>query len=225
VQDTWRATPDLTLNVGLRYEHNPFFNGINGQTSAFDSSNGKIIVPMHNGQLLDPNAQPEIPLLLPLFSDRIEGTDSLGLPQSIRKTGPGQFAPRFGLAYNIGGSNKFVARAAYGLFPIYLDTNLALQWVKVPPFEITQTINNATGTPSFNWANPFNGQSLLKCRETSPWISRTSATGPSTGSSSLSRITFPFPQRAPFRLAAPFRSGDSFHSASPTARPTTTRCR
>jgi outer membrane receptor protein involved in Fe transport len=53
VQDTWRATPDLTLNVGLRYEHNPFFNGINGQTSAFDSSNGKIIVPMHNGQLLD----------------------------------------------------------------------------------------------------------------------------------------------------------------------------
>jgi len=161
VQDTWRVSPKLTLNVGLRYEHNPFFNGINGQTSAFDYSNGKIVVPMNNGQLLDPNAQPEIPLLLPLFSDRIEGTDSLGLPQSIRKTGPGQFAPRFGLAYNIGGSNRFVARAAYGLFPIYLDSNLALQWVKVPPFEITQTINNATGKPSFNWANPFNGQSLL----------------------------------------------------------------
>jgi Carboxypeptidase regulatory-like domain/TonB dependent receptor len=161
VQDTWRASDRLTLNIGLRYEHNPFFNGINGQTSAFDYSNGKIVVPMNGGKLLDPNAQPEIPLLLPLFSDRIEGTDSLGLPQSIRKTGLGQLAPRFGLAYKVGGSDKYVVRAAYGLFPVYFDTNLALQWVKVPPFEITQTINNSTGTPGFTFANPFNGQSLL----------------------------------------------------------------
>jgi Carboxypeptidase regulatory-like domain len=165
-QDTWHASERLTLNIGLRYEHNPFFNGINGQTSGFDYSNGKIIVPMSNGKLLNPNAQPEIPLLLPLFSDRIEGTDSLGLPQSIRKTGPGQLAPRFGLAYKVGGSDRMVVRAAYGLFPIYLDSNLSLQWVKVPPFEITQTVNNATGKPSFNWANPFNGQSLLAANTT-----------------------------------------------------------
>lgn len=121
---------------------------------------------MSNGKLLNPNAQPEIPLPLPLFSDRIEGTDSLGLPQSIRKTGPGQFAPRFGLAYKVGGSDRMVVRAAYGLFPIYLDSNLSLQWVKVPPFEIAQTVNNATGKPSFNWANPFNGQSLLAANTT-----------------------------------------------------------
>lgn len=165
VQDNWRPRPDLTLNVGLRYEYNPFFNGLNGQTTGFDYGNGKIIVPESNHQLLDLIAQPEIPLLLPLFSDRIEGTDSLGLPQSIRKTGPGQFAPRFGLAYKIAGSDKAVLRAAYGLFPIYFDTNLSLQWVKAPPFEITQTVNNSTLTkpsaPSFNWANPFNGQALV----------------------------------------------------------------
>lgn len=165
VQDNWRPRPDLTLNVGFRYEYNPFFNGLNGQTTGFDYGNGKIIVPMENHRLLDPLAQPEVPLLLPLFSDRIEGTDSLGLPQSIRQTGPGQFAPRFGLAYKIGGSEKAVVRAAYGLFPIYFDSNLSLQWVKAPPFEITQTVNNNTlaapGTPNFNWANAFNGQALV----------------------------------------------------------------
>lgn len=161
IQDTWRATPSLTFNYGLRYERNPFFNGINGQTSGFDYGNGKVIVPTSAGQLLDPLAQPEIALLQPLFSDRIEGTEALHLPQSIRKTGPGQFAPRFGFAYTVGSSGRIVVRGAYGLFPIYLDTNLTLQWIKVPPFEITQTVNNATGKPSFNWANPFNGQALI----------------------------------------------------------------
>jgi hypothetical protein len=57
-----------------------------------------------------------------------------------------------------------VVRGAYGIFDVYLDTNLALQWAKVPPFEITQTVNNSlnstTHTMGFNWANPFLGQPL-----------------------------------------------------------------
>ena len=160
VQDNWRIRPDLTLNAGLRYEHNPFYDGLNGQTTGIDYSNGKIIIPERNGQPLVPNAQPEESLLLPLFRDRIEGTDALGLPQSIRRTGPGVFAPRLGLAYRINGSEKTVVRAAYGLFPIYFDSNLSLQWVKAVPFEVTQTINN-TAKPSFNFQNPFNGQALV----------------------------------------------------------------
>jgi hypothetical protein len=54
-----------------------------------------------------------------------------------------------------------VVRGAYGWFDEYLDTNLTLQWAKVPPFEITQTINNTTPAPTFNWANPFQGQPLV----------------------------------------------------------------
>ena len=48
-----------------------------------------------------------------------------------------------------------VVRAAYGLFPIFLDTNMTLQWAHVPPFLIQQTIINPTGTPQFQL-----GQSL-----------------------------------------------------------------
>jgi hypothetical protein len=161
-QDNYHATPNLTFNVGLRWEYNPFFDGIDGQTSAFDFSNGKVIVPMRNGQILDTSAQPETPQLIPLFSDRTIGTDSLGLPTSVRKAGAvGQFIPRVGFAWRPNGSDRVVVRAAYGLFPIFLDTNMTLQWAHVPPFLIQQTIINPTGTPQFTWANPFQGQALV----------------------------------------------------------------
>jgi hypothetical protein len=158
-QDTYHVARNLSLNLGLRWARNPFFNGTQGQTSAFDYATGKIIVPMVNGKLIDPVVQPEVPLLLPLFSDRLIGTDQLGLPQSIRKTGSGQWLPRVGLAWQP--NHRMVVRAAYGIFDVYLDTNITLQWAKVPPFETTQTINNATPAPAFNWADPFQGQPLV----------------------------------------------------------------
>ncbi len=161
-QDDYRVTHDFTLNLGLRWAYNPFFDGINGQTSAFDYASGKVVIPTNsNGTLLDPIPQPETPLLLPLFSDRLLGTSQLGLPQSIRRTGPGQFLPRFGFAWRPGGHDKFVIRGAYGIFDEFLDTNLTLQWAKVPPFEITQTVNNTVPKPAFTWANPFLGQPLV----------------------------------------------------------------
>ncbi|MDQ2950138.1 MAG: TonB-dependent receptor [Acidobacteriota bacterium] len=158
-QDTYRVSRNFTLNLGVRWARNPFFNGTQGQTSAFDYATGKVIVPMVNGKLIDPVVQPEVPLLLPLFSDRLIGTDQLGLPQSIRKTGPGQWLPRVGLAWRP--NDRMVIRSAYGIFDVYLDTNITLQWAKVPPFETTQTINNTTPAPTFNWADPFQGQPLV----------------------------------------------------------------
>jgi len=160
-QDTFRAKSNLTFNLGIRWEYNPFFDGIGGQTSAIDYSTGKIIVPMHNGKLINPAAQPEIPLLQPLFADRNIGTDTLGLPDSIRRTGPGQWVPRFGFAWRPKRSDRFVVRGAYGVFTVFFDTNLSLQWAKSPPFEITQTVNNTVPKPSFDWASPFNGQPLV----------------------------------------------------------------
>ena len=65
---------------------------------------------MVNGKLIDPVVQPETPFLLPLFSDRLEGTDFLGLPQSIRKTGPGQWLPRVGFAWTP--TDRIVVRGA-----------------------------------------------------------------------------------------------------------------
>src|ERR1035438_8173622 len=58
-------------------------------------------------------------------------------------------------------NDRIVLRGAYGIFDVFLDTNITLQWAKVPPFETPQTINNTTPAPTFNWANPFQGQPLV----------------------------------------------------------------
>ena len=161
IQDTWHATPNLTLEYGLRYERNPFFEGVNGGTTGFDYNTGNLVIPMVNGNLVDPNIQQITPIAYPLFRDRIEGSDALNLPLSIRKTGPGQLAPRMGFAYTPFGNDKIVIRSAFGLFPIFFDTNVSQFATQSPPFLVAQTVNNPAGTPAFNWANPFQGQPII----------------------------------------------------------------
>ena len=85
IQDDWRPTDRLTLNVGLRYEYNPFFDGLERTNLSVDYNTGKIIIPSSGHNPLDLNAQPEIPQVLPLFRDRLEYTEDFGLPQSIVK--------------------------------------------------------------------------------------------------------------------------------------------
>lgn len=182
LQDNYKITDRLTLNLGLRWEYDPFFRGVNEQTSAFvpDTKNsydpsapGNVIIPTDKaGNMLDPNAQPETSQLIPLFMDRVEGTAQLHLPDSIRKTGPGLFVPRVGFAYRPSRGDTTVIRGAFGMFPIFLDTNLSLQWAHVPPIMIQQSLNNPLASPvfvnsaatgEFLWSNPFQfvGSSLV----------------------------------------------------------------
>src|SRR5690349_18272286 len=56
-QNDYRITRNLTLNLGLRWESNSFFDGIRGQTNAFDFSTGKVIIPTKGG-VPDLDAQP-----------------------------------------------------------------------------------------------------------------------------------------------------------------------
>jgi len=177
VQDNYRVASNLTLNLGFRWEYNPFFRGVDSETSAFlpatttgfnPSASGNVVIPTNgSGQLLDSTAQPETAALIPLFSDRVTGTAALHLPQAIRKTGPGLYVPRIGFAWHPPSDDKTVVRGAFGMFPVFLDTNMSLQWAHVPPIMIQQTftnpatstanpifINSAT-TGQFYWSNPF----------------------------------------------------------------------
>jgi len=94
VQDAYRLTHRLTLNVGFRLERNTFYQGINGGKSSFDPATQKVVVPSN----LNPNAQLLTPQLLNLFSDRLEFTDKLKLPRSIQSA-EWDYVPRFGIAW------------------------------------------------------------------------------------------------------------------------------
>lgn len=182
VQDDYRVTNQLTLNLGFRWEYDPFFRGIDSETSAFipatptgfnNNTVGDVVIPTNSsGQMLDPIAQPETSQLIPLFSDRVMGTNVLHLPQAIRKTGPGLYVPRVGFAWTPSSASRYVVRGAFGMFPIFLDTNMSLQWAHVPPIMIQQSISNPVPAPVFSdsaatgefyWDNPFQwvGASLV----------------------------------------------------------------
>src|SRR5439155_1684534 len=124
-QDNYRVSRDLTLNVGLRWEFNSFFEGIRGQINAFDFKTGKVIIPTRNGSP-DLTVQPGVTQILPVFKDVIESTEQLGLPWSIRPTSRRDAAPRFGFAWRPGGSEHWAVRSAYGIYYVYPDSNIVL---------------------------------------------------------------------------------------------------
>jgi hypothetical protein len=83
-RDHWQATRNLTLNYGLRWERYPFPDKDNTGINRFDPTTGNVLTGGFSGVPRDTGAS----------------------------SGPGQFLPRFGVAYRI--KEKMVIRAGYG---------------------------------------------------------------------------------------------------------------
>src|SRR5208337_2434321 len=105
VEDTYKATSNLTLDLGLRYDYaTPLYEAHNKESN-FDYTTGKIIP---------------------------DGTQ--GYPKHLANVDKSDFAPRIGLSYSPSSSKPFVIRAGYGRFfifyeirtgdPLQLDYNL-----------------------------------------------------------------------------------------------------
>jgi hypothetical protein len=156
VNDNIRVRPNLTLNIGLRYEINPFFKGILDTRSGFDMQSGKVIVPSSIPQ----NSQPITPQLLKLFADRILFTNDIGLPKSVSPSDKKDFAPRVGIAWNA--TPKNVVRAGYGIFYVFPDTNLVNNTVVTIPFvdNITLFNDRPPVVPTRTFADFFQGQPI-----------------------------------------------------------------
>ena len=107
VQDTWKVTPNLTLNLGLRWEVSmPWYD-----------TQGKI-------QTFNPGQQSTV---FPLAPEGIVFPGDKGIPKTLAPTKYDNFGPRLGLAYSpsfsdgllgkvFGGPGKTSIRAAYGLY-------------------------------------------------------------------------------------------------------------
>ena len=107
ITDDLKLTPKLTVNLGLRYENHRSEYESQGLQSAFDIATGKIVVP-------DGSLNKVSPLMPKGYVDIISATQA-GWPQTLRKTGNRDFAPRFGMAYRPWGA-RTVLRAGWGLY-------------------------------------------------------------------------------------------------------------
>ena len=101
IQDDWKVSNRLTLNLGLRYEVFTPVKEAHNQQGTFDFATGTLIVPQGVTAQLTPTLASIIP---------VSATASPGLVRPDLNN----FAPRIGLAYKF--TDKLVLRSGYGIF-------------------------------------------------------------------------------------------------------------
>jgi hypothetical protein len=154
-QEDYRWRPNLTINIGVRWEINPYYNAHKSQTTGFDFSTGKLVIPTN----VPMDAQPGTATLYPLFKDRFLTASSLHLPENIRPTDKHNVAPRLGFAYSHNTST--VIRGGYGMFFLFVDNNGLNNAQNSVPFVATQNVNNTPGTPTYTFGDFYQGQPIV----------------------------------------------------------------
>ncbi|MCU1320600.1 MAG: TonB-dependent receptor plug [Acidobacteriaceae bacterium] len=133
-QDDWRATSKLTLNLGLRYEHEPGVHERNNRYSVgFDRTAAYTVAGSSVAAV-----------------GGVEFAGQNGYSTSTGQT-PNKWSPRAGFAYAL--TPKTVIQGGYGLFyqPLVYSGSAAL----APGYVLTNTIPSQTGVPAISLNNPF----------------------------------------------------------------------
>lgn len=152
VQDDWRVSPSVTLNLGLRYELDLPVYDTRGRLATFDPS------------LYVPRAQNAAPIGPPLggFVQAGNVISSFDLPSVpnvskyvVRSIDPNNLAPRLGLAYSALPSGRLVLRFGYGIYYARATFAYASASAQLPPMFILGVKNGAMfDTPFFNVPPP-----------------------------------------------------------------------
>jgi len=147
LQDSWRVTPRLTVNYGLRYDNwDPYKEKYNRLVN-FDpealSATGMHVITPHSTTLESIPGLP--PSVLSSWAARgVTWTtaDQAGFPGALMPSVNRDFGPRLGAAYQLG---KFVLRASYGMYYWPMPLSQILQASRVNP-PLNLRFENAVGS-------------------------------------------------------------------------------
>jgi hypothetical protein len=108
VQDEWKTTPRLTLNLGLRYQVFPGWKEENGRQAVFDAASGNIVVP-------DGSLSKVSPLMPRGYVNVVEASPGGYETSTLLRADRNNFSPRFGFAWRPIGNNT-VIRGGYSIY-------------------------------------------------------------------------------------------------------------
>ncbi|HWB82583.1 MAG TPA: TonB-dependent receptor [Bryobacteraceae bacterium] len=160
--DTWKVLPRLTITLGLRYEYQTRWHADPAYYSMPVVANGEFtgkVAVAQNGDGSLSNAV--VPALAAQVPGSVIGCTSVGLPSNCLISEKKDFAPRFGLAWQV--NPKTVFRLGGGLFYGYfngdVDTEDGEQW-PLANLVSTPTYTRApagTALPPINLNNVLTG--------------------------------------------------------------------
>jgi hypothetical protein len=147
VQDDWKLSSKLTVNLGLRYELALPWVEVNDRQSALILEQGPLY-----GKLL-----------------QIQDLEGTGFNRSFMNTDRNNFAPRIGFAYKA--TSKTVVRSAFGVF-YGRDENLGIsrRITNNPPFFVRTQIVGDQVTPNFILAQGYPAGILDPARMVNPEV-------------------------------------------------------
>ncbi len=177
-QDSWKATPRLTLNLGLRYEFHPAFTTTSQTIGNFDPSvagSGRVIYNDGHAAGLDPqelasfNACQTAGVTNPYANNLpqngapctpVLSNSQAGLPSGLRTSPKLRFEPRFGFAFRPFGNDRTAIRGGVGYYNItttgaifYALTSTVNTNLRVYNNVVAPTDANPTTHPLFTFPN------------------------------------------------------------------------
>lgn len=160
VQDDYKATANLTLNLGLRYELETMPYEENNQFSNFIPAVGKTLIAAAETPALDA-------LIGSLSSKNVPGTTLIGYaaqygyPRTLIYPNYNRLAPRVGFAWRPSANEMSVIRGGYGIF--YMGSRLTVIRTELSgafPFSQSLSCGAATKVP---FEQAFSGAALAGC--------------------------------------------------------------
>ena len=161
VQDDWKLSRKLTINLGLRYELDLPPYDTEGRIGGFDPTlyrprmqvaDGRPVGPPAGGVVMAGNALPQY---------RLSDVPRVG-KSILNSIDPNNFGPRFGVAWSPLGSERLVLRGGYGIFyarPSFIYLGLDFF---APPFYATSLSFGQTLANPFPNAIPSNQFPVLQ---------------------------------------------------------------
>ena len=145
VQDDFKLTPKLTLNLGLRYERLGHLADTAGRNTGFDIA------------LANPNPPASGTLAGYLVSENFPTTVPPGVTQldnrfGIRGEGQNNLGPRIGFAWALPYTDRMVLRGGYGIYYTRATGQAFLQLATGQPFA---SLRQLVLAPNLSFANPF----------------------------------------------------------------------
>lgn len=155
VEDTYKITNTLTVNLGLRYDRWYAKQLVNGAGSTFDPQIGKVIAGTDSNGQVNLKAQPEAPYLAAATADLWVPASAEHIPGGLFQPN-GYFSPRIGLAWRPRNSSDTVVRFSYGIFTSSFQGNIAASSIVGPPYWGYETPSFSASSQQ-KWETAFPG--------------------------------------------------------------------